>query len=877
MDSIRKTSLWRASFENSAYDDNRAALKKLSESLTDIRQRVGHLVSCIPEDIPGLTVHDLTHLDALWETASLIAGEDCALNPAEAYVFGAAVLMHDSAMSLAAYPGGIADIKQSPEWRDAVANRLLELSAELDEELLNNPPENVAKTAIADVLREKHAQQALELPLTEWPTADGGRERIIQDSNLREAYGNIIGDIAASHWSSVHQLADLAERVNAGPDVPGDWHISPIRIACLLRVADAAHIDHRRAPRFLWALRQPEPQSNVHWQVQSKLGKPSIDDNQLIYTSGRPFTLDEAEAWWLGYDLLTSLDDELRSVHSLLKAQGLPTFAALSVKGAKFPHLVAKLVQTRGWDPVDTQLQVSDVKSLVSQLGGQRLYGSNLAAPVRELIQNAADACRMRRYTRDTDGEQRELIIVRLRREESGDWLDIEDNGVGMSTKVLTGPLLDFGRSFWRSSMFRKEFPGLLSKGVRSTGKFGIGFFSVFMLGQKVTVTSRKYDAGVAKTKTLDFHAGLRVRPILRAPNQTETLDEGGTRVSVLLDTGFDSVGGLLHQSGRQKGKEVQPLGEFIAEITPTLDVCVKVIGTDGANSRLEADEWLHNEPDVLVRRAGNTLTSWYGHDIKSFLPNLRNLTDPTDGSVHGRACIVGTPSHLNLGVITVGGFSAAKFPRLAGILCGETDIAARNSAMPTVPTAILREWASEQGKLIAKQKLSFDNKLSAAAVVLLCGGQIGDLPFVVQNNECLNITEIKEILRNSNVVRVYEGIEISYDEGADEEVAPRDFRDSFEIADGLLLVPQKASPIMQVGQQYWPECLFQAELDTLPTSCCGVFEMVLAQAWNCEAEHEEEESVVGAVDGFDVVRTVRVYTRDDHDEEEDPLHAEYG
>src|ERR1700752_2721752 len=118
MMSLEKTSLWRRSFGSSAFSEEKEAKNMLRDQLLDMRKRAGFLVSLIQRDMPGLTVHDLTHLDALWETASLIAGKSYSLNPAEAFVFGGAVLLHDSAMSLAAYPGGLPEITKSPEWRD---------------------------------------------------------------------------------------------------------------------------------------------------------------------------------------------------------------------------------------------------------------------------------------------------------------------------------------------------------------------------------------------------------------------------------------------------------------------------------------------------------------------------------------------------------------------------------------------------------------------------------------------------------------------------------------------------------------------------------------------------------------------------------------
>ena len=85
-----------------------------------LRARVGHLVNQISQDMPGLTVHDLSHLDSLWETASLITEAKFDLSPPAAFVFGASLLLHDSALTIAAYPNGIKDIKKTIEWRDAI-------------------------------------------------------------------------------------------------------------------------------------------------------------------------------------------------------------------------------------------------------------------------------------------------------------------------------------------------------------------------------------------------------------------------------------------------------------------------------------------------------------------------------------------------------------------------------------------------------------------------------------------------------------------------------------------------------------------------------------------------------------------------------------
>src|SRR3546814_7262110 len=118
------------------------------------------------------------------------------------------------------------------------------------------------------------------------------------------------------------------------------------------------------------------------------------------------------------------------------------------------------------------RLQVSDVPRIVENLGGAKLYGDDPTVSLRELIQNAADAVQARRRFDERDSDYG-LISVGLEDRVDGTWLLVEDNGIGMSELVLTGPLLDFGTSFWRSPLAMDEFPGLMAAGMTAIGRLG--------------------------------------------------------------------------------------------------------------------------------------------------------------------------------------------------------------------------------------------------------------------------------------------------------------------------------------------------------------------------------------------------------------------
>jgi hypothetical protein len=101
---FRQTWLWQNVFVNPRLDATLDEQEFFRDQLLLMREKVGHLVAQIASDMPGMTVHDLTHLDALWETASLVAEGAIDVSPPEGFVLGASILLHDSAMTVAAYP-----------------------------------------------------------------------------------------------------------------------------------------------------------------------------------------------------------------------------------------------------------------------------------------------------------------------------------------------------------------------------------------------------------------------------------------------------------------------------------------------------------------------------------------------------------------------------------------------------------------------------------------------------------------------------------------------------------------------------------------------------------------------------------------------------
>jgi hypothetical protein len=248
---FQNTDIWKRTLAPQPNDAYELPRERLRSAFLNMRNQAAELVKLIPNDCKNLTVHDISHLDALWEMADIISGADFEVNPAEAFVFGAAVLVHDAGMSVASYPKGLIQIKTTTEWRDAVYSVCRRAGLIPSDELVQEPPRDVLPEILFIVLRALHAKHAEELVFVTWPLPDTNDSvRLLEDLQLRTSYGRTIGRIASSHhWNIEKVVQQLRNSVGAAADLPQDWKVDEIKVACLLRCADAAHIDHRRGTR----------------------------------------------------------------------------------------------------------------------------------------------------------------------------------------------------------------------------------------------------------------------------------------------------------------------------------------------------------------------------------------------------------------------------------------------------------------------------------------------------------------------------------------------------------------------------------------------------------------------------------------------------
>ena len=188
------------------------------------------------------------------------------------------------------------------------------------------------------------------------------------------------------------------------------------------------------------------------------------------------------------------LDREIHGVEEYLSSRtaSVGRFSLEGVKGTRSPQTFANLVLTDGFEPVDVRFRPDSIERLVSILGGRTLYGDDIYAPIRELLQNARDAIYLQRASDLVAGSSPDTGLITVSLQGTKEQLIISDTGVGMTANVVTNYLLGIASDYWHSSDFFSTFPKVREAGFRPAGRFGIGFLSIFMVGRDVEVETQR-------------------------------------------------------------------------------------------------------------------------------------------------------------------------------------------------------------------------------------------------------------------------------------------------------------------------------------------------------------------------------------------------
>lgn len=300
-------------------------------------------------------------------------------------------------------------------------------------------------------------------------------------------------------------------------------------VAMLLRVADYLDIDEKRAPIELYRFLSPEGFGDEEWRQHyiientEKIVKNNILGNSSIIIYGK---CDDAKIHRKFLRYLSNISEELIWCTSYTRKHFNEKYWLLVQ-----PQIDNRII-TEGFEISDLKMQM-DYYAVVTLLMGEKMYGDKKCG-LRELIQNAVDACRvmaeeaehMEKYRYDP---YRPIIQIIIDHETNK--MIVMDNGIGMNNDVLTKYFLTVGKSYYKSNDFLYQ-----GKNYCPTGTFGIGFLACFMLSDSVAVETKHYTEQEGFTIELERNSEFICRK-----NNVSFIRDSGTAIILNLESVLES------------------------------------------------------------------------------------------------------------------------------------------------------------------------------------------------------------------------------------------------------------------------------------------------------------------------------------------------
>jgi molecular chaperone HtpG len=265
----------------------------------------------------------------------------------------------------------------------------------------------------------------------------------------------------------------------------------------------------------------------------------------------------------------------------------------------------------------------AEVKQLLN-LMIHSLY-SNKEIFLRELISNASDAADKLRFEALTDKALYESdpdLRIRVSFDKAARTITIADNGIGMSRQEVIENIGTIAKSGTRE--FFDKLTGDSAKDAHLIGQFGVGFYSSFIIADKVTLATRR--AGLTPEHGVKWESDGSGEYTIEMVERAER----GTEVTLHLREGEDEL-----LNGLRLRSIIRKYSDHI-----TLPILMKKEEWDkdkGENRLTDEDETV-NQAGALWARPKNDITEeqyheFYKHVAHDFEPPLAYTHNKVEGT----------------------------------------------------------------------------------------------------------------------------------------------------------------------------------------------------------------------------------------------------
>lgn len=496
-----------------------------------------------PVFFPDYTIHGMAHINMVLSLADQLIPEDSLskMSSRDMAILVAAIIIHDIGMFIT--EDGLNELLKEEEtvhpirnldittWRDEWGSYRQKIKRYSDRELFRafgdySPLGSICTEranmvrkdylVCGEFIRQQHHRLAHDVAVNFFP---GAKNRdIFESTKFSQFERDIVGLIARSHGVAIRDTEPYISKTFADPLKPNG--VPVFYLMTILRLADYLDAGQHRAPKEL----EQRQEISVPLSQQEWLWNQQIDANNYswhperknLFIQADPQTTSDfvkIEKW------LQSVQHELDISWSIIAEKYGGDTYQLSIH-----RIESNLLRPETRQTMNERFLTKEVKLVANvdllKLLIQPLYGNDPTFGVRELIQNATDACIERKYLEPPSADYRPEVVVSIDTEKKT--FSIKDNGIGMNEDVLLHYYLSAGSSYRFSDEWLKAFSQDRIAVVPRTGKFGVGVLSAFLLGPTIFVQTRhiKDSLGYEFSFTLEQDS-IDVR---RVPCETGTM-----------------------------------------------------------------------------------------------------------------------------------------------------------------------------------------------------------------------------------------------------------------------------------------------------------------------------------------------------------------
>ncbi len=270
-------------------------------------------------------------------------------------------------------------------------------------------------------------------------------------------------------------------------------------------------------------------------------------------------------------------------------------------------------------ETLEFQAEVSQVLNLVIR----SLY-SNKDIFLRELVSNASDAAEKLRfealsddalYEGDTD------LQIRVSLDKERRTVTISDNGIGMNRQEVSDIIGTIASSGTRK--FLESMSGEQTQDSQLIGQFGVGFYSAFIVADKVTMETRRAGLGAEH--------GVRWESSGEGDYTIETIEKSDRGTAITLHLNED-------ESEFLEGFRLRSIiSKFSDHIAIPIEMLEELYGEDADKKEPEWEQvnrgtalWMRNKSDIKDEE----YTEFYkhiGHDFEEPLAHAHNRVEGTN------------------------------------------------------------------------------------------------------------------------------------------------------------------------------------------------------------------------------------------------------